>query len=646
LANGIYYAAILDPTTGCESSIRLAVTVTVNDPGTPTTTDNTQDFCLINASTVANIQVNEPNVVWYSTATGGTAIAPTTVLTNGVYYGAIVDPVTTCESAVRLAVTISVTDPGTPTTTDNTQDFCITNSPTVANIQVNEANVVWYSTATGGTAITPTTALANGVYYGAIVDPVTGCESKTRLVVTVTINNPTATPTTNAPTQNFCSINAPTVANIQVNEANVVWYSTPIGGTAIPATTALATGTYYGAIASIIGCENALRLVVTVNVNTPGIVTTTSTTQTFCLSKAPTIADIQVNQPNVVWYTTATGGTPLAANTLLTATTYYATLLSNTTNGCDNATRLAITVGFENDALYQITASDNTPCVFQGITYSIANGKSNYVWSVSTTGTITSGGGNADGTVTVSWGDVGAGTVSVTYINTCDETTTKTLNVTVATCSDLTITNTVSNPTPNFGDEIVFTVTVNNVGQGTIINTLVSDLIPSGYTLVSSSTSAGVYDPNTQVWTIPTLNGGQSETLQIRVIVLPSGNYTNVATIEISTPLDVDPTNNSASAFVEPICLTVYNEFTPNSDGANDLFRIDCIESYPNNELKVYNRYGALVYSQKKYENDWDGTANVSGVINRGDMLPTGTYFYVIDIGDGTVKKGWLSIMR
>ncbi|MBF4519594.1 hypothetical protein IRZ71_24945, partial [Flavobacterium sp. ANB] len=102
-----YYAAILDPTTGCESSIRLAVTVTVSDPGTPTTTDNTQDFCLINASTVANIQVNEPNVVWYSTATGGTAIAPTTVLTSGVYYGAIVDPVTTCESAVRLAVTIS-----------------------------------------------------------------------------------------------------------------------------------------------------------------------------------------------------------------------------------------------------------------------------------------------------------------------------------------------------------------------------------------------------------------------------------------------------------------------------------------------------------------------------------------------------------
>uniref|UniRef100_UPI0013D36E72 T9SS type B sorting domain-containing protein n=1 Tax=Flavobacterium fluviatile TaxID=1862387 RepID=UPI0013D36E72 len=644
LANGIYYGAILDPVTNCESAVRLQVTVTINDPGTPTTADATQDFCLANAPTVANIQVDQSNVVWYDSLTSTTAIAPTTTLANGTYFGAILDPVTGCESAVRLEVTITVTNPLTPTTTDTTQDFCISSSPTVANIQVNESNVVWYDTLTGVTALAPTTALVNGIYYGAILNPMTGCQSNTRLQVNVTINNPSATPTTNSATQNFCSLNAPTVANIQVNESNVVWYSNPSGGTPLAPTTALTSGLYYGAISSVTGCENSVRLVVTVNVNTPGVVTTINTAQKFCLSKTPTIANIQVNESNVVWYSNPIGGTPLAANTPLTATTYYATLLSNTTNGCTNATRLAIAISFENDALAQITSTDDTPCVFQGVTYSIANGKSNYVWSV-TNGTITSGGGAADGSATISWSDVGPGTVSVTYINTCDETTTKTLNVTVATCSDLTITNTVSNPTPNFGEEIVFTITVNNVGQGTILNTLVSDLIPSGYEFVSSSSSTGVYDAS-QIWTIPTLNPGESETLEIRVIVLPNGTYLNVATIEISTPLDIDLTNNTASATIEPICLTVYNEFTPNNDGANDLFRIDCIESYPNNELKVFNRYGALVYIKRGYENDWDGTANVSGVINRGDMLPTGTYFYVIDIGDGKIKKGWLSIMR
>ncbi|WP_347343848.1 gliding motility-associated C-terminal domain-containing protein [Flavobacterium sp. LC2016-01] len=645
LTSGTYFGAIKDPATGCESATRLQVAVTVTDPATPTTTNNAQVFCSGNAPTVASIQVNEANVVWYSTATGGTAIPATTALTTGVYYGAIKDPVTGCESSVRLLVNVKVGNTINPTTNNASQSFCSTAAPTIASIQVNESNVVWYSTATGGTAIPSTTALTSGVYFGNIIDAATGCESSTRLQVTVTVTNPSLTPTTNNMTQNFCTLNSPTVANIQVNEANVVWYATATGGTAIPATTALVTGTYYGAVSSAIGCENPVRLAVVVNVNTPGVVTTPRTTQTFCLSKLPTLANILVNEPNVVWYSTATGGTPLTANTQLTAGTYYAAALSNTTNGCESAARLGVTIAFENDALVPITSSDDTPCVFQGVTYSIANGKSNYVWSV-TNGTILSGGGTADGNVTISWSDIGAGQVKVTYINTCDETTTKTLNVTVATCSDLTITNTVSNPTPNFGEQITFTVTVNNVGQGNFINTLVSDLLPNGYELISSSTTQGTFDPLTQLWTIPTLNAGQSVVLTIVAEVLHGTDYLSVATIEISTPLDVSAANNTASVSVTPICLTVYNEFTPNNDGANDLFRIDCIESYPNNELKVYNRYGALVYSKQHYENDWNGTANVSGVISRGDMLPTGTYFYVIDIGDGTVKKGWLSIMR
>ena len=645
LTTGQYFAAISDPATGCESSTRLTVDVLVTDPATPTTTSAAQTFCSGTNPTVANIQVNESNVIWFTTQTGGTALASTTALTTATYYGAIKDPVTGCESSVRLQVAVTVGNTINPTTNNAAQTFCSANAPTIANIQVNESNVTWYTSATGGTPIAAGTALTSGIYFGNIVDAATGCESTTRLQVTVTVVDPAGTPTTANATQNFCTLNSPTVANIQVNEANVVWYRTATGGTALPATTALTTGIYYGAISSAVGCENPVRLAVTVNVNAPSVVTTTSTNQKFCLNAAPTVANIQVNEANVVYYTTATGGTPLLANTPLTATTYYAAASSNTTNGCDNAPRLAITVSFENDAAYQITTTDDTPCVFKGVTYSIANGKSNYLWTI-VGGTIVSGGSTADGSVTVSWSDIGPGTVTVAYVNTCDERTIKTLNVSVSSCSDLTITNTVNNPTPNFGEQVTFTVTVNNVGEGDFINTIVSNLIPSGLELVSSSTSTGTFDPTTQLWTIPRLNAGQSVTLTIVAEVLPGGNYTSTATVETSTPLDVDATNNSASVTLEPICLTVYNEFTPNNDGKNDFFRIDCIETHPNNELKVFNRYGALVYSKVHYENDWDGTANVSGVVNRGDMLPTGTYFYVITIGDGTVKKGWLSIMR
>jgi hypothetical protein len=56
-------------------------------------------------------------------------------------------------------VTVSVTDPGTPTTNNTTQNFCSENNLKVADIQVNESNVVWYTTATAGVmALAPTAA--------------------------------------------------------------------------------------------------------------------------------------------------------------------------------------------------------------------------------------------------------------------------------------------------------------------------------------------------------------------------------------------------------------------------------------------------------------------------------------------------------
>ncbi|WP_323489252.1 gliding motility-associated C-terminal domain-containing protein [Flavobacterium sp. PL02] len=646
LASGTYYGAILDPVTNCESSVRLLVTVTVTDPATPTTTDTTQDFCLVNAPTVASLQVNETGVVWYNVATGGTALAPTTALASGTYYGAILDPITNCESSVRLLVTVTVTAPATPTTTDTTQDFCLINAPTVASLQVNETGVVWYSTATGGVALAPTTVLANGTYYGAILDPVANCESSVRLLVTVTVTDP-ATPTTTDATQDFCFANAPTVASLQVNEANVVWYTTATSGIALTRTTVLANGTYYGVIHDpTTNCESSVRLLVTVTVTDPATPTTNNATQSFCLTNAPTVASLQVNETGVVWYNVATGGTPLAPGTLLVAGTYYGALKDATT-GCESSLRLSVQVNFTGNDPVTITPSKAAPCVFDDITYTTASGMSNYNWTITGGGTITAGGLATDNFVTVSWPAIGPASVSVSYSNQCNETNSKLLTLAVATCSDITMSKTVDNPTPNINDKVTFTVTVNNVGSGDFIDTIVSEILPTGYDFISAQTTTGTYSNITGAWNIPVLNANESAVLTVVVQVLPTGNYLNVATVVISNPIDSDTTNNHGEASVTPVCLVVYNEFTPNNDGANDVFKIDCIENYPNNSLNVYNRYGSLVYKQDHYNNDWDGIANVSGAINKGDKLPAGTYYYVLDIGaDGVVKTGWLSIIR
>ncbi len=76
--------------------------------------------------------------------------------------------------------------------------------------------------------------------------------------------------------------------------------------------------------------------------------------------------------------------------------------------------------------------------------------------------------------------------------------------------------------------------------------------------------------------------------------------------------------------------------FSPDGDGTNESFVIPGIENYPNNTLKIYNRWGSIVYEKSPYNNDWNGQPG-SGliVLNSDGYLPTGTYFYVIELSPG-----------
>lgn len=69
--------------------------------------------------------------------------------------------------------------------------------------------------------------------------------------------------------------------------------------------------------------------------------------------------------------------------------------------------------------------------------------------------------------------------------------------------------------------------------------------------------------------------------------------------------------------------LKPHNVLTPNGDGNNDLFTIANLELFPDNELKVVDRFGKLLYRKKGYNNDWNGYYN-------GAPLPEGTYYYTI----------------
>lgn len=81
---------------------------------------------------------------------------------------------------------------------------------------------------------------------------------------------------------------------------------------------------------------------------------------------------------------------------------------------------------------------------------------------------------------------------------------------------------------------------------------------------------------------------------------------------------------------------------TPNGDGVNDTWFIDAItyDAFRNNRVQILNRWGQEVFSAAPYRNDWDG------VNNDGNTLADGTYYYVLDLGNGSIRKGFVIINR
>ncbi len=213
--------------------------------------------------------------------------------------------------------------------------------------------------------------------------------------------------------------------------------------------------------------------------------------------------------------------------------------------------------------------------------------------------------------------------------------------------TDLAFAKAVNDPNPIIGDEITFTITISNSGNIAATNVIVDELLPSGYSYVSDVTSAGDYDPVNGQWEIPSIASGDDAILEIVVTVLDNDDYLNIVSLNYLDQIDTNDGNDTAQATIDPICLTIYNEFSPNGDATNEFFTIDCIEQYPNNRLEIYNRWGNIVFSMDGYDNSFDGTSNGRVVVNEEKKLPIGTYYYVLDLGDGTPPKaGWLYINR
>ena len=237
---------------------------------------------------------------------------------------------------------------------------------------------------------------------------------------------------------------------------------------------------------------------------------------------------------------------------------------------------------------------------------------------------------NPDGTVTVP-----TGTASGTYTITYQVCTTATPTSCVTGVVTITVSPTTVTPT-------VLPVAVDDRAS-TAVNT------PVNIAVLPNDTLNGATTPN--VVTSPangTVMVNSDNTIEYR----PHTGFTGTDTFvyEICNSAGC----SSATVTVDIINkLIPYNGMSVNGDGKNDHFHIGGIENYPNNVVRIYNRWGVKVFEVSGYDNVtrvFRGISDGRVTVEAADKLPQGTYYYVIEYYDQNNNKqsevGWLYIKK
>jgi gliding motility-associated-like protein len=201
--------------------------------------------------------------------------------------------------------------------------------------------------------------------------------------------------------------------------------------------------------------------------------------------------------------------------------------------------------------------------------------------------------------------------------------------------------------TSSITETTIFTITVNDICNHPVSKQI--SVIPSVLPKLSSindyqfcldtikqipiSVTGGEL-PNTISWYAPT--GGitpfnvSNGIYSIQQSLTPSsGTYSIVATDNCNLTDLVTFNIKTYDCFIY-----VPNVVTANGDGVNDVFKINALENFPDNKLVVFNRWGKQVHSVSSYKNDW-----------KPENSP-GTYFYVLELGDGRKYNGFFQLIK
>lgn len=587
-----YWASQTEPNSACESATRLVVNVSLITPPPPTTTNVTQTFCEIENATVADLS---PNGIWYATETSTTPLNPTDLLMDGITYWASPTTASNCESVTRLVVNVSIITTPPPTTTQANQIFCEIENAKIGDLNASGTGILWYATETSTTPLNTADLLVNGsTYWATQTNATSGCESASRLLVTVVINT-TPPPTTALANQSFCIKdylpNTPTIANLSASGSGILWYATATSTTPINNAAALLDGTAYYATQTntTTGCESASRLVVNVSIINPATPTTTSVNQAFCAADKATVASLQASGTSIIWYANETAATPLNSTDLLINGEDYWAANANVATGCESIVRLKIIVSITDVAPATIVNISQTFCESDAPTIAnLAATGNGILWYATQTSATPMPVSTQLINGTAYWAaqsNTATGCVSSVRV---------VVNVTLSAIKTPTLISLGNEfckiDSPTIAD-LNLNVSANNGGAISWY-----DAYPNGNLLNASTT---LVEGETYYAIETTVNGCKS-TIALEVTV----------TLEACDEYDVE----------------IYDGFSPTGNGTNDTFKIKNLrELYPDFKVEYFNRWGNLIYTANAANGDWNGRLN-----GDGELSPAGVYFFIV----------------
>jgi gliding motility-associated-like protein len=672
VGTGTYYVLASIGTCTDNGSLTVTVTespiLTLNDPASvcsPATIDLTNPA--VTSTTIGTL-------AYYTDAAFTTTVADPTAVGDGTYYVVATNGECTDDGSVTVVVTQTpflttneVAAVCSPLTVDLTDPAVIAGSENVSSLNYFDTDGIT-------PLVSPSAVSVSGTYFIEATNG--GCTAFEEVVVTI---NQSPVLTLNDPAS-VCSpatvdITDPSVTSTTIG--TLAYYTDALFTTVLTNPTAVGNGTYY-VVATNGLCTDNGSVTVTVTgtpvltLNNPAIACSPATVDITNPAVSSTTAG------TLTYFTDAAFTSPVADPTAVGAGTYFVVATSGTCSDNGSVTVTINTtpvitnpgaqVACNSYDLPMITGSDLIAAAYynnsQALGGTVITGpitSTQTVWIYDANGTCTD---ETSFTVTITplptvTGVTGGATycqgavvvpIEVAVTGTADWTINYTLNGVAQTATGSASPISLGNAA---GTYIVTGLTdagCSNTASGT--QTITVNAIPDAPIAGNDSTYCSAW---TLVPMTATGTGGTMTWYSSTGTVLGTGNSFTPSSTQGTTVYYVTETLLGCEGASSEVMITINmcdittpTAFTPDGDGVNETWQIlDLDVVYPDNVVRIYNRWGNLIYEHDSSKdgaysaNAWDGTY-------KGEALPVGSYYFAIEFNneDKDTSTGTVTILK